>query len=145
MTVGDAMDRIRIFDSEESQQLAQERRELAEQLAQLGPIEPELERRLDELRQTLRSVRADPDAFRLRDDSASAATRAAKSAAAVRRLAREVEEKRSQLTALQGRAETLEAAKNDGPGELRLPDPRPAPPKADPRHERPVTNRKGRA
>ena len=49
----------------------------------------------------------------------------------MRRLSREVADKRSQLVSLQVQAKALEATNPNAPIELRLPDPRPAPPKAD--------------
>lgn len=131
MTVGEAMDRIRIFDSEEGQQLAHQQTKIEQQLRALGPAAPGVARALEAVNQQLRAVRADPDAFQLRDDSATASTAAAARAAAVRRLSREVADKRSRLVSLQVQAKSREEINPNAPVELRLPDPRPAPPKAD--------------
>jgi hypothetical protein len=131
MTVGAAMDRIRIFDSDESQALSAQRDTLEQALEALGPLDGSTLTALETLKRQLSAVRADPDAFRLRDDPVATSTAAAASAAAVRRLAREVDEKRSRLVSLQVQAKALEENNPDGPIELRLPDPRPAPPRAD--------------
>ena len=131
MTVGDAMDRIRIFDSDESQRLALERAALERELAAFGPRDRQAAQALETLRQRLAALRADPDALRMRDGLAATSTAAAASAAALRRLSREVDDKRARLVSLQVRAKTLEETTASGPVELRLPDPRPAPPRAD--------------
>ena len=132
LTVGDAMDRINVFDSDEGRSLRDEQLEIEAELAALGPAALAEMLSLDRLRATLRALRADPDAARLRTDAASASTAAAASAAEMRRLEREVSEKRRQLVAMRVRVEGREGDDPDAPVELRLPDPRPAPPNADP-------------
>jgi hypothetical protein len=131
LTVGDAMDRIRVFDSDEGRELALEQRELEQQLAALGPASLADARVLEQLRKGVRALFADPDAARVRDDAASAATTAAGRAAEVRRLERRKREQRRQLSALRVRLDERDRAVDEAGIELRLPDPRPAPPRAD--------------
>jgi len=131
MTVGEAMDRIRVLDSKEGQALTQEKRTLEQQLAALGPTSLADARALERLRERVRALRADPAAARMRSDAVTATTTAAEQAAAVRRLERATGEQRRQLAALQVRVEERERDDESATVELRLPDPRPAPPEAD--------------
>jgi len=131
MTVGDAMDRIRLFDSDEGRELAEEARALEQRLASLGPTAESEAERTRALREQLSALLADPDAARQRSSASSAATTAAAQAAEVRQLEQRNADKRRRLTSLQIRASDLEQEQAAGPLELRLPDPRPAPPDTD--------------
>lgn len=131
LTVGEAMDRIRVLDSVEGRALTQEERALEQQLAVLGPASLADARALERLRERLRALLADPAAARMRSDAVTATTTTAAQAAAVRRLERATGEQRRQLTALQVRVEERARDDESATVELRLPDPRPAPPAAD--------------
>jgi hypothetical protein len=131
VTVGDAMDRIRVLDSEEGRALADEQQQLEARLAALAPDAKTDRRSLERLREELGRLLADPEAAQLRSDAAAAATAAAARAAELRALERAVAEQRRRLVAMQVR---VDGRASDGPAdpvELRLPDPRPAPPNAD--------------
>lgn len=132
LTVGDAMERIRVFDSEEGIALARERSDLEVELASLGPASLANSRSLERLMARLRALIADPDAARMRSDATTAAATVSARKAEATRIEQSNADKRRRLTALRVRVTERDAsAKRSAAAELRLPDPRPAPPQAD--------------
>jgi len=131
LTVNDAMKRIRVFASEEGQAIARERDALEQRGAALEETELDRAQELATLDRQLRALRAWPDAAKAPTSAAEATTLAASRAAAVRSLESAVATKRQKLSALQVRVADRKLEADADHVDLRLPDPRPAPPDAN--------------
>jgi hypothetical protein len=119
--VGDAMKRIRLYASEESAALGQRAAELEERWSRIQAEDAGVHAEASRLEAALHQLRALP---------APDAGQEAELERRIRRLEREIAERRESLEALQVRLAGMRELPAAFPSQVRLPDPRPAPPGA---------------
>lgn len=140
LTVNDAMKRIKTWESEEAVSLREAEREARTQLAAIGGIDLERTLEIARLREHIEQLRGQPEASAKRD-KAAVATDVASQRMRARRLEDSIHAKEQKLASLQILLSEAEARAEKEHVEVRLPDPRPAPPTAG---ELKVFCRKGR-
>ena len=124
LTVNDAMKRIQVWESEEAVDLREEQDSARARLAALGPIDLTRSLELVRLREHIRAVRETDVAAQ---DTAAVSAQVASRRMQVRKLEKQVAEKRDQLANLKILLDEAEGQAEEEGIELRLPDPRPAP------------------
>jgi len=123
VTVGDAMKRIRVWESEEAVALREQRQETEAKLATIGPASLASALETSRLRDHIARLRSDSAAARPIEPSRVTAD-LARDRLRARKLESEIEDKREQLTRLRIHLAEYEASPEPEAVELRLPDPR---------------------
>jgi hypothetical protein len=131
LTVNDAFERIRVSETDQAEQIAEELSLAETRVAGIGAIGLTDKLETARLREHIKRLRADPDASRATDQAAAAA-RLAATKLQIRKLDRKVGEQRAELANLRIHLEQYESVPTPAPTALRLPDPRPAPPGSQP-------------
>ena len=126
LTVNDAMDRIRIWESEEAAALREAAQDARARLAGIGSIDLAHTLELARVRELVRVLREQPEVVTAKDTT-TLTTDLASQRMQVQRLEGSIREREEELAKLEIRFAEAEARAQDATLRVRLPDPRPAP------------------
>lgn len=130
LTVNDAMNRIRIWESEEAEELREATQDARTRLAGIGSIDLARTLELARVRDLVRVLREQPEAVATKDTT-TLTTDLASQRMQVQRLEDSIREREDKLAKLEILLAKAEARAQEATLMVRLPDPRPAPATAE--------------
>ena len=130
LTVNDAMDRIRVWESEEAAGLREATQDARDRLAGMGSIELARSLELGKVRDLVRMLRDQPEAVTAKDTT-TLTTDLASQRMQAQRLEGSIREQEERLARLEILVAEAETRSREATQTVRLPDPRPAPPTAE--------------